>query len=219
MQLFHELHGTDDRTRYQLREKAQVEAKVQEVPHRGNLPPLDVHHIAHRLEGKERDAYRKDNGIDPENFRANKHIQPFAQDVVHLEVQPQQVIHKIREEVRVFEIGQDAQVHHHAQRRYGRTSPLGFETMQPLGCKEVIDNDKEQERQEHATGLVVEEQRHGKEIAVTQQHLGVEEREHRKYQRKERPEVELGEQQRMGLVKGEQALEKVPYDVPQCHRR
>ncbi len=87
---------------------------------------------------------------------------------MHLQVQPQQVIHKIRKEVRVFEIGQDAQVHHHAQRRYGRTSPLGFETMQPLGCKEVIDNDKEQERQEHATGLVVEEQRHGKQIAVAQ---------------------------------------------------
>ena len=91
--------------------------------------------------------------------------------------------------------------------------------MQPLGCKEVIDNDKEQQRKEHAAGLVVEEQRHGKEIAVAQQRLGMEEREHRKYQRKERPEVELGEQQRMGLVKGEQALEKIPYDVPQCHRR
>ena len=108
MELLNELHGTDDRTRYQLREKAQVEAKVEEVPHRGNLPPLDVHHVAHRLEGKEGDAHRKDDGIDPKNFRADEHVQPLAQDVVHLQVQPQQVIHKIREEVRVFEIGQDA---------------------------------------------------------------------------------------------------------------
>ena len=91
--------------------------------------------------------------------------------------------------------------------------------MQQLGSKEVIHNHKEQQRQEHAAGLVIEEQRHGKEISVAQQHLGMEEREDGKYQRKECPEVKLGEQQRMGLVKREQALEKIPYDVPQCHRR
>ena len=45
----------------------------------------------------------------------------------------------------------------------------------------------------------------------------MEEREHGEHQREERPEVELGEQQRMRLVKGEQAPEKIPYDVPASH--
>ena len=120
MELFHELYGTDDGTRHQLRKKAEVEAKVQEIPYRGNLPPLDVHHITHRLEGKEGDAHRKDDGIDPENFHAHEHVQPFAQDVVHLQVQPQEVVHKVREEVRVFEIGQNPQVDNDAQRRNSR---------------------------------------------------------------------------------------------------
>ena len=219
MQLLNELHGTDDGARHQLREEAQIEAEVQEIGHRGNLAPLDVHHVAHRLEGEEGDAHREDDGIHPENFRADEHVQPLAQDVVHLQMQAEEVVHKVREEVRVLEIGQDSQVDDYAQRRYGRPSPLGFEPMQPLGSEEVIDNYKKQQRQEHAAGLVVEEQRHGKEVAVTQQRLGVEQREDGEHQRKERPEVELGEQQRMGLVEGEQALEKVPYDVPKRHRR
>ncbi len=219
MELLDELHGTDDGTRHQLREERQVKAEVQETLHWRNLAPLDVHHVAHRLEGEEGDAHREDDGIHPEHFRAHKHVQPLAQDVVHLQLQAEEVVHKVREEVCILEIRQDAQVHHHAERCYGRPGPLRAKPVQPLGSKEVIDNHKEQQRQENTAGLVVKEQRHGKEEAVAQQHLGVEEREDGEHQRKERPEVELGEQQRMGLVKGEQAHKEIPYDVPEVHRR
>ena len=53
MELLHKLYGADDGACNQLREEAEVEAKVQEILNRGNLPAFDVHYITHRLEGEE----------------------------------------------------------------------------------------------------------------------------------------------------------------------
>ena len=38
-----------------------------------------------------------------------------------------------------------------------------------------------------------------------------------KHQCKEGPEIELSEQQRVRLVKGEQVLQEIPYEVPEGH--
>ncbi len=91
--------------------------------------------------------------------------------------------------------------------------------MQQFGRQEVVDDYENQQGQEHAAGLVIEKQRDGKEIAVAQERLGVDEGEPGENQREERPEIELGEQQRMRLVKGEQVLKEIPYEIPKSHLR
>ena len=115
VQLLDKLHGTHDGTGHQLREEAQVKAEVQEIGHRGNLAALHVHNIAHRLEGEEGNTHRQHDGIYPENGRAGKHIQEFSQDIVYLDGQAEEVVHEVRDEIGVLEIGQYAQIYHHAQ--------------------------------------------------------------------------------------------------------
>ena len=78
-------------------------------------------------------------------------------------------------------------------------------------------NYKDQERKKNAAGFIIEEQRTGKKVSVAQERLGVEEREDGEHQRKKRPEIELGKQQRVRLVKGEQVLQEIQYEVPERH--
>ena len=84
MQLGYELRGTHDGTGHQLREEAQVKAKVQEILHRLNPAALHIHDIAHGLEGKERDTHRQDDGVYAENLHPGKDVEPFSQDIVNL---------------------------------------------------------------------------------------------------------------------------------------
>ena len=74
MQLLHKLYGADYRPGYQLREEAKIEPKVQEVGNRCNLPPPNIHDIAHRLECEERYSHRQDNGVNTENGRTSHHV-------------------------------------------------------------------------------------------------------------------------------------------------
>ena len=136
---------------------------------------------------------------------------------MYLDGQAEQVVHEVRDEVGILEIGQDAQVHYHAQGCKGPARLFILKPGQSLCREEVIDDDEDQQGQEHAAGLVVEEQRHGKEVAVAQQYLGMEEGKDGENQCEERPEIELGEQQRVRLVKGEQVHQKIPYDIPEVH--
>ena len=136
-----------------------------------------------------------------------------------LERQAQQPVHEVREEIGVFEIGQKPQVHRHAEGREGAAQPFPAGAVQQPGCQVIVENHKQQQHQEHPAGLVVKEQRAGKEIGVSEQGLGVNERKAREDQRKEGPEIELGEQKGMRLVKSEQVMHKVSYEPPEIHRR
>jgi hypothetical protein len=44
-----------------LREKAHKESEIQKRSGRGDLPPIDVYGIAHRLKGIEGNTYRQDD--------------------------------------------------------------------------------------------------------------------------------------------------------------
>ena len=114
MKLLNKLHGTHDGAGNQLGEETQVEAKVQEVLHGRNFFPLHVYHVAHGLEGEEGDANRQDDGVYPEDIGPGEGVEKFSQDVMDLEGRAQKAVHKVREEVGVFEVGQDAQVHDNA---------------------------------------------------------------------------------------------------------
>ena len=158
VQLLHKFHGPHDGTGHQLGEKAEIEAEIQEIPHGLYLPSLHIHHIAHGLEGEEGNAYRQDDGVYTENTGPREHVQPLSQHIVHLQRQAEEVVHKVREEVRILEIRQDAQVYHHADGGEGRSAFLPLDAAQPLGGQIVIDDDKYQQSQKNATGLVIEEQ-------------------------------------------------------------
>ena len=104
-----------------------VKAEIQELLHRLDALPLHVHHIAHRLESEEGDSHRQDDGIYPEQAGSCKDVEPLAQDIVHLQLQAEEDVHEIREEVRILEIGQDTQVHHHAESGERLSPPLLLE--------------------------------------------------------------------------------------------
>ena len=123
VELLNEFYGAHDGACYQLREKAQIEAKIQEIFHRLNLFPLHVHHVAHGLECEEGDAHGEDDGVDPEDIGPGEGVEKFSQDVVDLEGGAQEVVHKVREEVGVFEVGQDAQVYNDT---HGSENASGF---------------------------------------------------------------------------------------------
>ena len=179
--------------------------------------PLHVHHVADGLESEEGNAYGENDGIDPEGLRSRDHVPEFPEDIPHCDGHAEQVSDEIGQEIGILEISQDAQVHHHRQDHPERL-PARPCPVQPPSRKIVVGDDEKQQHQEHAARLVIEEQADEEQIGVPQQRLGVDEREPGEHQRKEGPEIELGEQQRVHAVEGEQSPQKVPYDVHGGHR-
>ena len=171
MQLLDELRRADDGTGHQLREERKVKAEVQEIPDRLYPPTFHIDDIAHRLEGEEGDAHRQDDGIDAEDIGPYQHIQPFAEDVVHLDGRAEEVVHEVGDEVGVLEIGKDAKVHHYAEDSKRLSPSFFFEPMQTLGREEVIHNHKDQQGQEDSACLVIEKQRDCEKIGVAEKRL------------------------------------------------
>ena len=62
IELWDKLRGSDNGTCYQLREKAYIEAEVENVPDRVHLPPVYIHRIRDGLEGIEGDPNGKQDG-------------------------------------------------------------------------------------------------------------------------------------------------------------
>ena len=217
VQLREELRGPDDRAGHKLREEGQEEAEIQEIMDGFHLLPLHVHHVADGLEGEEGDAHGKDDGIDPEELCPGDQVPQFPEDVPHLDGDSEEVADEVRQEIRVLEIRQDAQVHHHGK-HHPEGLPARPRPVQPPGCEKVVGDDEKQQHQEHPARLVVEEQADEEQIRVSQERLGVDEREPGEHQREERPEIELGEQQRVCAVKGEESPQQVPYDIHGGHR-
>ena len=187
VQLREELRCPDDRARHQLREECQEEAEIQEVADRLHLFPLHVHDIAYGLEGEEGDAHRQDDGIHTEEVASRNHVAQFPKNVPDLDGQAEQVVQEVRQEIGVFEIGQDTQVDDD-----GNRDPEGLPARpgaaQRAGREEVVRHHEEQHQEEQAAGLVVEEQADEKEVGVSEDRLRVDQREAREHQREERPD-------------------------------
>ncbi len=67
MELVDELGGTDYRSRDKLREEAEVEAEIEEIPYRGNPAAFYIHNVTYRLESEEGDSDRKEDTVNAEN--------------------------------------------------------------------------------------------------------------------------------------------------------
>ena len=210
----------DDRASYKLRKEAQVEAEIQEIPHRLDAALVfgcgstsgDIHDIADSLEDKEGDADREEDRINAENSGTDHRIAPGSYPVFHDERSAEQIVQHIRYEIGVFIITEQRKVHHDARHHDKSPPELSLAIWQQQACQIVIDYHEDQEHQEQPAGLVIEEQAHEEKEGVPQESLILEQAKESQDYGEERPEVELGEQQRMGLIKSEQVPKK-----PQRH--
>ena len=91
-----------------MREEGDVEPKIQDVLHRLNLPPEDIAGIGDDLEGIERDSHRQYDGIDIKPPCLGEAVADIREDVKDSEVRAKPVVDDVCEEVRVFEIEENA---------------------------------------------------------------------------------------------------------------
>ena len=83
-------------------------------------------------------------------------------------------------------------------------------------ASEVIECDHEDEQhQEETAGLVIEEQAGEEQEGVAQQDPVAQQAQEGEHDGQERPEIELGEQQRMRLVESEQVAQEI---LCHCHQ-
>ena len=101
VKLRHELVGTHDRARHELREKRKVKTEVQNVAHGLDFAAVNVDAVAHRLEGKERNTDRKDNLID-ERMRSEQFVACCREEVIDMELDAGKVVKRVQEEIGVF---------------------------------------------------------------------------------------------------------------------
>jgi len=108
-----ELFRPHDRSRYQLREERHVETEVQDVLHRLDPSMEHIRRIGDDLEDEERDAHRQHDRIDTEPSRFGETVADIGEDIKHPKTRSEQVVDHVREEIRVFEIGEKTQINSH----------------------------------------------------------------------------------------------------------
>ena len=112
----------------------------------------------------------------------------------------------VGEEVGVFEIAEDGEVQHHARDHIGFACPLSRRLVQQYADEVVVEHVEDEDEHKEAAGLIVEEDAGEEEEGVAQQSFAMEDGEEGEYEGEEGPEVELGEQQRVFLVEGEDVM-------------
>ena len=209
VELGNELVGTDNGSGNKLGEEGGVETEVEDIVGMAHFAFVYIDNIADVLEGEEADADRQDDGVGYGVVGGGDGVEDVG------------------EEVGVFEIAQHAQVDHHARNHQG-TAALGgtgaacdFAVGQvgKAHAEEIAhDGCKDEQTDIEAGGLVVEEEAHQEEIAVAPEptafaHVEAfapqrdDEAEEGVDDEEEGPEMELGEEQRMLRVEGEEVGE------------
>ena len=110
VELRYEVARLDDRSGYELREEADVEAEVEDVPYGTDKSAIDVGGIADDLEGVERDAYRQDDAVHAEDGTACRRVEPLGCDVPDIKVNAKDLPNDVGKEVAVLEVAEDAKV-------------------------------------------------------------------------------------------------------------
>ena len=219
VKLREKLLGTNDRACHQLREETQIESEIPEVLYRADCPARNIHHIAYRLEDEERDSDRQEDGVHIERLRSRQLVAHGRKPVFHNKFRSEEVVYDICQEIGVLVVAQKRQVHDRTQ-HHNRLAPEGLpHSAQNKSRQIVIDNHKAEQNQEQSARLVVKEKTDEEQESVAQQHLVPEHAQKGQHNGEERPEIELGEQQRVSLVKREQVLEKISGNVPKSHYR
>ena len=193
---------------HQLREEADVEAKVEDVAHRLHFPPKDVHRVADDLKREERDAHREHDFVHVEEVLPAKDIAHPREDIEHAEMDVEEVVDDVGEEIGILEVAEQREVDDDAQHEPGLPFPFGRRGVDALGDEEVRARHEHQYQHKQSAGLVIEEQADEEQEGITQQALAVNQAENGKDNGKERPEIELREQQGRILLKEENVFKE-----------
>jgi hypothetical protein len=83
---------------------------------------------------------------------------------------------------------------------------LSRRLVQQYANEVVVEHVEDEDEHKEATGLIVEKDAGEEEEGIAQQSFAMEDGEEGEYECEESPEVELGEQQRVFLVEGEDVM-------------
>ena len=217
VELRHELVGTDDGTRHQLREETDIEAEIQDIAHILRPALIHIHHIADILEGIERDTHGQENLGGIKIGGARQLVAPLRQPVDNLVLAADDSVVGVGEEIGVFEVKQNQQTDHHPDNHSPFPHTLTLRMAHYQAQRIVQQSVEDQNQHEKPGGLIVEEETGEKQEPVAQEPLAMAEGEHREDKGKEGPEVELREQQRIFLIEGED-VDKESTQVIYVHR-
>lgn len=144
-------------------------------------------------------------------------VADYRKPIFHNEFRSEKIVDDICQEICVLVVAEERQIDHNAQNHNHLTPEILLHPAQNKSRKVVIDNHKAEQNQEQTARFVVEEKADEEQEGVAQQHLVSEHAQKGQHDGEERPEIELGEQQRMSLIKRKQVLEKVSGNVPKSH--
>ena len=80
--------------------------------------PVHVHYVADSLEGEEGYSHGKEDGIHSEGSVSGYPVPHCSEIVLHHESGSEQVVHYVGEEVGIFIIEQERQVHRYSQEEH-----------------------------------------------------------------------------------------------------
>ena len=114
VELRNKLRRTHNRSCNELRKERHIEPEIKQVTHRPYPTVKDIGGVGDDLEQVERDADRQDNCIHHEPAVFAEAVADVREQIKHLQVRPEDVVDHVREEVRILEICQQAEVDDHA---------------------------------------------------------------------------------------------------------
>ena len=115
VELGDEFAGPDYRARNQLREEADVEGEVQDVAHRLYFAHIYVGAVADYLEYIEGYAYRQHYAVHGESFAAADGVAYPREGIEYPQLQAEYLIDQVGEEIGIFEIAEQEEVHADAE--------------------------------------------------------------------------------------------------------
>ena len=129
--------STHNGTRHQLREEGYIECIIEQIGERLYLAPIHIDGITQRLEGEKRNAHRQEN-------------------VQHGEATARQRCPAFEQEIRIFEIAQQAQVNTETDDHPQLTFPAGHRMLHQQSKQEVAYGDNGQQKEISTAAFIIE---------------------------------------------------------------
>ena len=197
MKLRDEGLGAYDRPRDELREKTDEKSEVQDAAHGLDFLAVDVDGVGHGLERVERNAHRQEDLVHAE-CRSQVFIGPLTKRGMRLTpVRAEQRLQRVRDEVRVLEVQQNAQVDGQT-----RCEPaFALRTLRAIHAPAnppVRQRRKNEDGHKCATCLPVEKQARQEQVGIAHPHAFFGNRHARQHNQHERPEGGIQKRERLG---------------------
>ena len=203
----------DYRSCHKLREERDIEPEIEQVGDRAYFAIIDVGGIGDYLKNIERDADGQYDTINSKTTIGGKTVACPSEDVEDLQVRAKQVVEHIGEKVGILEVTKQPEVEHYTDNKpetgTPRTGAMLLGAINEPGEKIVGASDEEKNQYRQATAFVVEKEADEQKERIAQQAFGMQKTEDGIDNGKERPEIELREEQRTIGVESEDMSKEV----------